>query len=338
MTKANILLTPGPTMVPQEALDVMAEPIFHHRTPQYRELFKEVSENLKLVFRTSQDVYTLTGSGTLAMEASVVNFLSPGDKVIVVEAGKFGERWSALAKRYQMNLVQLKAPYGKVVPAKELEKALKDNPDTKAVFATLCETSTGVLFDIEGMAKETSRTPAILVVDSISGLGADRLEMDEWGVDIVVTGSQKALMIPPGLAFIAISQKAWKLNETAKCLRYYADLGAYRKSLADWDTPWTPALTLVLALKQTLKMINSEGIETIWKRCARLAELTRSQMKSIGLTLFSKDWSNAVTAKSLFRRSVTKKGTRSPEDRVIWTEKFSEFVTLELSAKNILRV
>ncbi len=296
MKEANILLTPGPTIVPDDVLQVMAEPIFHHRTPQYRKLFEEVSNDLKLVFRTKHPVYTFTGSGTAAMEASVVNFLSPGDCVISIETGKFGERWTSLAKAFQMKPVVLKAPYGSVVPPEEVAEALRKNPDVKAVCATLCETSTGALSDIKKIAEVVSKTDAILIVDAISGLAADVLEMDGWNIDVVVSGSQKGLMVPPGLAFLSANEKAWKLNETAKCLRYYLNLAAYRKSLGDWDTPYTPALTLVLGLQLTLRRLKEEGMENVWKRCAKVAGFTRAQMTGLGLELFTKQFSNAVTA------------------------------------------
>ncbi|MBI4358788.1 MAG: alanine--glyoxylate aminotransferase family protein [Candidatus Omnitrophica bacterium] len=296
MTKRNILLTPGPTPVPPEVLRAMAEPIFHHRTPRYRELFREVSEDLKAVFRTAQTVYTFTGSGTLAMEASVVNFLSPGDKVIVLEAGKFGERWTEIAKRYQLNAIPLKVPYGEVIQPDEVERVLKLHPDTKAVYGTHCETSTGVLFDVEAMAKFVGKTNAIFVVDAISSLAADRLEMDAWGVDVLVSGSQKGLMIPPGLAFLAISKKAWALHKGAKLPRYYVDLASYDKSLKDWDTPFTPALTLVLALKEALGRIKKEKMERVWKRTEELALQTREAMKRLGLELFAKRPANTLTA------------------------------------------
>ncbi len=296
MTKRNILLTPGPTPVPPEVLRVMAEPIFHHRTPRYRELFREVSSALKTVFRTTQNVYTFTGSGTLAMEASVVNFLSPGDKVITLEAGKFGERWGEITKRYQLNTIQIKVPYGETISPNAVEKVLKLHPDVKAVYGTLCETSTGVLLDIEAIAKLVAKTQAIFVVDAISGLAADRLEMDGWNVDIVVSGSQKGLMIPPGLAFLAASQKAWALNKNAKLPRYYVDLTQCEKSLKDWDTPFTPAITLVLALREALLRIKKEGIEKIWSQTAKLAAETREAVKQLSLELFSKRPANTLTA------------------------------------------
>ena len=296
MAKRNILLTPGPTPVPPEVLKVMAEPVFHHRTPRYRALFRKVSEDLKTVFRTSQNVYTFTGSGTVAMEASVVNFLSSGDKVVVLEVGKFGERWSKLAKAYQLSAIVLKAPYGEAVTPEEVEKTLKLHPDAKAVYGTLCETSTGVLLDIEAIAKIVSKTKAIFVVDAISGLAADRLEMDQWGVDVVVSGSQKGLMIPPGLSFLAANEKAIALHQNAKLPRFYVDLAQYEKSLCDWDTPFTPALTLVLALQVALARIKAEGMEKVWSRTAELARKTRKMVHELGLELFAKRSANTLTA------------------------------------------
>ena len=296
MTKRNILLTPGPTPVPPEVLEVMSQPIFHHRTPRYRELFREVSEGLKQVFRTTQEVYTFTGSGTLAMEAGIANFLSEGDKAIVLEAGKFSERWREIANRYRLNVVSLKAPYGDVIDPSQVEATLKLHPDARAVYATLCETSTGVVFDIEPIAKIVARTQAIFVVDAISGLAADPLEMDAWKVDVVVSGSQKGLMIPPGLAFLAASEKAHSLMKSAKLPRFYADLALYEKALKDSDTPFTPALTLVLGLCETLCRIHREGMEQVWARTARLATETRDQMKKLGLELFAKRPANTVTA------------------------------------------
>lgn len=296
MAKQNILLTPGPTPVPPSVLSILAEPIFHHRTPKYRDVFKQVSEGLKTVFRTKENVYTFTGSGTLAMEASVVNFLSPGDKVVCLEAGKFGERWAEIAKRYYLQTVIVKVPYGDAIPADRVAQALKENPDAKAVYGTHCETSTGVLLDIQKIAAAVSKTNAIFVVDAISGLAADVLEMDAWQIDVVVSGSQKGLMIPPGLAFVAFSQKARQMTQSAKLPRYYLDLGKCEKSLKDWDTPFTPALTLVLALREALKLINSEGIEKRWQRSAELARETREQIKKLGLELFSKAPANTLTA------------------------------------------
>ncbi|OGW88905.1 MAG: hypothetical protein A3A73_05490 [Omnitrophica bacterium RIFCSPLOWO2_01_FULL_50_24] len=296
MAKENLLLTPGPTCVPPDVLQVMAQPIFHHRTPQYRKLFEKVSTDLKAVFRTAQPVYTFTGSGTLAMEAAVVNFCSPGDEVIVLEAGKFGERWRSIAERYQIKALSLSAPYGSVVPLENLERALKEHPKAKAVYGTLCETSTGTLFDVEAIARLIRKTEAIFVVDAISGLVADRLEMDLWGIDVVVCGSQKGLMLPPGLSFLAVSQKAWKLVPSAKCPRFYTSLQQADAALKQSDTAFTPALTLVLGLKLVLDKLLKEGLEHVWQRTEGLARKTRSSIQKRGLTLFSQHPSNAVTA------------------------------------------
>lgn len=296
MPERNILLTPGPTPVPSSVLKVMAEPIFHHRTPRYRKLFEEVSEDLKSVFRTKQSVYTLTGSGTLAMEASVVNFLSPGDKMIVLEAGKFSERWCEIGKRFGLNVISIKVPYGEAHHLQQVEEALKANPDAKAVYGTLCETSTGVLQDVEGTAKLVAKTSAIFVVDAISGLCADRLETDQWKVDIVVSGSQKGLMIPPGLSFFTASAKALALHKAAKLPRFYADLAQYQKSLKDWDTPFTPALTLISALKEALRLICEEGMENVWARTEKLAQYTRRAVQNLKLEFFAKRPANTLTA------------------------------------------
>lgn len=287
MEKRNILLTPGPTPVPPQALKVMAEPIFHHRTPQYRRIFGKVSEGLKQVFKTKNPVYTFTSSGTGAMEAGIVNFLSPGDTMIAAHAGKFGERWTQLGKAYGINVVEVKAPYGHPVDPAQIDQALKANPQAKAVYATLCETSTGVCHDIQTIAQIVSKTPAILVVDAISGLAAEALPQDEWKVDVVVSGSQKGLMLPPGLAFLSASEKAMALNKTAKCPRYYYDLKLYEKAIVDSDTPFTSALTLVLALERTLDIILGKGIDAHIAETRRLANATRAALKGIGLELFA---------------------------------------------------
>jgi aspartate aminotransferase-like enzyme len=296
MPERNILLTPGPTPVPPSVLKVMSEPIFHHRTPRYRKLFEEVSEQLKSVFRTQQAVYTFTGSGTLAMEAGIVNFLSPGDKMIVLEAGKFSERWSDIGKRFGLNVVSLKVPYGEIHSLQQVEEALKSHSDAKVVYGTLCETSTGVLQDVEGIAKLIAKTNAIFAVDAISGLCADPLEMDQWKVDIVVSGSQKGLMVPPGLSFLAASPKALSLHKSAKLPRFYIDLAGYQKSLKDWDTPFTPALTLVLALKEALRLIREEGMEKVWARTEKLAQYTRRAVGDLKLEFFAKKPANTLTA------------------------------------------
>jgi len=296
--KKNVLLTPGPTPLPPEICEALSKPIIHHRTPQFQTVLAEVTENLKYIFQTKNDVFILASSGTGAMEASVCNLLSPGDTAISVEAGKFGERWTELLKTYGVNAVVLKAAWGEQVKVEEIAKALKANPKAKAVFATLCETSTGVTSDIKAIAQVVKDTPVVLVVDAISGLGVLDLQTDNWGVDIVVSGSQKGLMLPPGLGLISVSPKAWKLIEQSKSPKYYFDLKAAKKALDKTDTPFTPAIGLVIALNESLKMIKAEGLEKVFAYYHKLAEAIRKASVALGLELFAKAdcASDAITA------------------------------------------
>ena len=295
--KKTYLMTPGPTPVPPKALLAMAEPIIHHRTPEFMEVFKEVCDLLKYVFRTQNDVITFTSSGTGAMEAAVANLLSPGDKAICVQGGKFGERWTELCKAYGVTPVIIDVEWGKAVDPKVIEQELKKDTSIQAVFTTLCETSTGVLTDIKAIAQLTKNHNAVLVVDAISGLGAEEINTDEWAIDCVVAGSQKGLMIPPGLAFISLSKKAWEKVEKSKCQRYYFSLKKSKKALESTDTPFTPAISLVIALRETLRMMKAEGLDVIFKRHKMLALATREAMEAMGLKLFAPTApSNGVTA------------------------------------------
>lgn len=295
--KKNYLLTPGPTPLPPEVCEALARPIIHHRTPQFQTVLKEVFEGLKVAFQTKNDCFVLTSSGTGAMEAAVVNLLSWGDQAIVIEGGKFGERWTELCEAYGIKPVVIKVAWGQALDPRILKEHLDKEPGVKAVFATLCETSTGVAFDIKALAHVVKDTEAVLVVDAISGLGAIDLKADEWGVDVVVSGSQKGFMLPPGLGFISVSKKAWKLVEVSKCPKYYFDLKVAKKTLDKTDTPWTPAIGIIIALNEALKMMHAEGYENIFARHRKLAEATRAAMKALGLELFApKAASDAVTA------------------------------------------
>lgn len=285
--RKNYLLTPGPTPLPPQVLEAMARPIIHHRTPQFQAVLKEAFEGLKYVFATKNDVFILAASGTGAMEAAVANLLSYGDTALVVESGKFGERWTELCKVYGVQAEVLKVEWGKKVDPQDIDKKLKANPKIKAVFTTLCETSTGVTHDIKAIGEVTKDTYAALVVDAISGLGAIDLKADEWHTDVVVSGSQKGLMLPPGLGFISVSPKAWKLVEEAKSPRYYFDLRAAKKTLDKTDTAFTPAITLIIALCEALKMIKAEGLENIFARHHKMAEATRAAASALGLELFA---------------------------------------------------
>jgi aspartate aminotransferase-like enzyme len=280
------LMAPGPTPVPSEVLLAMAQPMIHHRTPEYEALFIEVRAGLKRLFQTRQEVIPLACSGTGAMEAAVVNTLSAGDTVAAVVAGKFGERWLELCRAYGVNVVELTAPFGETVPAERVAEALRANPRIKAVLTQHSETSTGVLHDVRAYAAVTHSTDAILIVDAVSSLGIANLEMDAWGLDVVVSGSQKGLMLPPGLGFCALTEKAWALNKTARLPRYYLDLAAERKTVVKNEAHFTPAVSLVIGLRTVLQMLEREGLANVFQRHERLARATRAGVEALGLRLF----------------------------------------------------
>lgn len=294
--KKEYLYTPGPVTVPPEVLLTMAQPIYHHRTARFRDMFAEVLDKLAHVYRTENDIFALASSGTGAMEASVVNFLSPGDEVITVNGGKFGERWTELAKAYGLQCHEVVCAWGTAPSPDEISSLLKAHPKIKAVYVQLTETSTGTVYDIKALAAVVAQTPALLIVDAVSGLGADDIDVDEWGVDVCVAGSQKALMIPPGLSFLSVSEKAWRVTEDATLPRYYFDLRKYRSSLQKGDTPFTPAHTLLEALSTALDSIVSEGIDAVVARHARLAAAVREGARALGLSLYSQRPANALTA------------------------------------------
>jgi aspartate aminotransferase-like enzyme len=294
--KKYYLLSPGPTPVPENVLAAAAEPIIHHRTPEFSKIFIEVTEGLKYVFGTKEDVYILTSSGTGAMEAAVVNTLSPGDKAITINGGKFGERWGNICKAYGIQHKEIVLEWGQDYTKDELEAELKANPDLKAIFCQLSETSTGAIFDIQGYGEVVSKTNAILVVDGISGAGVMPCPMDDWKVDIFLSGSQKSFMIPPGLAYIAFSQKAWKLVETAKCPKFYFDVKKAKKNLADKTTPWTPGISLIIQQKKSLDIIMAMGLEKLFAHHRILGDATRAGVKALGLELLAKKPGNILTA------------------------------------------
>lgn len=296
MIKKYYLLSPGPTPVPENVLAAAAEPIIHHRTPEFSKIFMDVSEGLKYVFGTKEEVYILTSSGTGAMEASVVNTLSPGDKALTINAGKFGERWGNICKAYGIQHKEIIVEWGADYTKEQLEAELKANPEIKAVFCQLSETSTGAIYDIRGFGEVVSKTNAILVVDGISGIGVMTCPMDEWNVDVFLSGSQKSFMIPPGLAYIAFSQKAWKLVETAKCPKFYFDAKKARKNFADKTTPWTPGISLVIQQKKALDIIIAMGLEKLFHHHRVLGDATRAGVKALGLELLAKKPGNILTA------------------------------------------
>jgi aspartate aminotransferase-like enzyme len=289
------LLTPGPTPVPERLSLRMARPILHHRSPEFEAVFAKVREGLSWLFQTKQDVLVFAASGTGAMEASFVNFLKKGDTVVIVDGGKFGERWGKFAKAYGVTAVTLKTEWGTPVTAAQVEKALTDNPTAKAVYVQANESSTGVYHPIKELAAVTAKTKALLVVDAISALGAMLLPMDEWGIDVLVSAGHKALGLPPGIAFLAASDKAWALNETADLPRFYFDVKRERENQKKNQTAWTPAITLVEGLEESLAMYREEGLTEVFARHERMAKAARSAMQALGLTLFSKSPSPAMT-------------------------------------------
>jgi len=291
------LMAPGPTPVPSSVLLTMAQPIIHHRTPEYEALFTEVRGQLKWLFQTAEDVVLLTCSGTGAMEAVVVSTLSAGDVVAIVRAGKFADRFAELAAIYGLQVVNLEAPFGETVAPARLAETLRARPEIKAVLVQHSETSTGVLHDVRGYAEVTRATGAILVVDAVSSLGIAELAMDAWGVDVVVAGSQKGLMLPPGLAFCALSAKAWRHAAASRLPKYYFDLAAERKAGAKNDVRFTPAVSLVIGLREALRMMQAEGLGNVVRRHDRLARATRAGVEALGLRLFARATpSPAVTA------------------------------------------
>lgn len=294
--KKRHLFTPGPVEVPPEVLAAMAEPMIHHRAPDFEPYFLAANEGLQYVFQTQNPVVMFAGSGTSAMEASMVNTLSPGDKVITVVGGKFGERWRDIAKAYGIEPIILDVEWGTAVDPDLVQKTLKDHPDVKAVFMTLTETSTGVLTDVAAICEKIAETDAISVVDTVSALAAEKCLSDDWKIDMAIAGSQKALMLPPGLGFCSVSPKAEALMADSKCPKYYLSLPKALASLKKNTTPYTPAVSHIRAVAVATKMIRDEGIENVWARHARLGNALRKAAAALGLEAFSQSPSNVVTA------------------------------------------
>lgn len=285
--KPNLVLTPGPTQIPPHICEVLGRPIIHHRTPQFQNIIKQAIEGLQYVLQTKNEVYLLAASGTGAMEASVCNLVSPGDKVITVEGGKFGERWTEICQAYGANTKVIQVEWGKAVQPAQIKTILDKEKDIKVVFITLNETSTGVETDVKAIADVVKKTAAILVVDAISGLGVVDLKMDAWGVDVVASASHKGFMLPPGLAFVAVSDKAYMVMEEAKSPRYYFDLRKSKEVFPDTDTPFTPAISIIIALVESLKYFKEKGLENVFAHFQRLAKGTRLAAKALDLKLLA---------------------------------------------------
>jgi aspartate aminotransferase-like enzyme len=290
------LLTPGPTPLYPPALHAMMASDIHHRTEDFRNVYKSALTDLKEVMATANDVLCFAASGTGAMDASVSNLFRRGDKVIVCSAGKFGERWVDIAKAYGLDASVLKGEYGEVITPEQVEKALKAEPATKGVFVQASETSTGAEHDVKSMGEIIKKTDAIFVVDAITGLGTMPLDIDGWGLDVVIGGSQKAFMIPPGLAFMSVSPKAWKAGESNDLPHYYFNLKKEKKSGDGGESSWTPATSLILALGEALKYIKKVGMANVIENAQLLARATRESAKELGLELFAQRPGSSVTA------------------------------------------
>jgi aspartate aminotransferase-like enzyme len=283
------LMTPGPTPVPSEVLLAQARPMIHHRTPDFSATLMECISGLKYVFQTEKsDVIILACSGTGAMESSIANLFCVGDKVIIARNGKFGDRMVGLAKTYGLQIVDLQYPWTEVVRPADIADALVANPDARGVIVTQSETSSGVLNDVEAVGKIVAGYPeCVLIVDSITGIGAVPCMTDEWNLDVVMTGSQKGLMLPPGLAAVTVSPKAWKAYERSTLPKYYFDWMKYKRNLEQETTPFTPAVSLIVGLAEAIKMMREEGIENIITRHSMLAEATRKGCEALGMKLFA---------------------------------------------------
>jgi aspartate aminotransferase-like enzyme len=296
-----MLMIPGPTPVPEKALLELAKHPIAHRSEDFSKIMAEVTQNLKWLHQTQNDVLVLTASGTGAMEAGIVNFLSPGDRILAGANGKFGERWVEVAKAYGLNVDTVTAEYGQPLDPEQFREKLEADTDKqiKAVVLTHSETSTGVLNDLETINRHVkAHGEALIIVDAVTSLGAYNIPVDEWGLDVVGSGSQKGYMIPPGLGFVSVSAKAWEAYKTAKLPRYYLDLGKYKKTADKNSNPFTPPVNLFFALQATLRMMQVEGLENIFARHQRLMKATRAAVQAMGLPLFGADEcaSPAITA------------------------------------------
>jgi len=292
------LRIPGPTPCPDEVLKVMSKQMINHRGKEFAALIKDVTERLKRLFQTGNDVLILTSSGTGSMEASVVNTLSPGDKVLSLANGVFADRFATIAERFGADVTRVRFDWGQGVDPGEARKALQADPGIKAVLVTHNETSTGVTSDLAAVASVVREFDKLLLVDAISSLGCIDLQVDNWGCDVVATGSQKGWMVPPALAMVSLSERAWRAQAEAKMPRFYWDFKAAREFLEKGQTPWTPAVSVFFALDVALDMLDKEGLQNIFARHARLGQKARDGVKSLGLELFAdeKVASNTVTA------------------------------------------
>lgn len=298
MQDKQYLMMPGPTPVPPAVYAAMSRPVGGHRTDEFAQMHKRIVEKLKRVFQTQNDIFVLTNSGTGALETAIANTVSAKDKVLALVTGNFGERFANIARAYGAELIEVNFGYGNDVDLSVVEEKLSQNPDIKVVLATQNETSTGVRNDIAGIGALVAKTPALLLVDGVSGVGAIEIKVDEWSIDMLCTASQKAFMLPPGLAMVSVSDKAWDMVNSNQAPRFYFSIPAFKKVLDKWNTAYTPNVTLFYGLEAALEMMESEGLDNVYARHALLARATRAAAKALGLRLLAEERcaSNALTA------------------------------------------
>ncbi len=295
--RKNYLLTPGPTPIPESVNADMHQPIIHHRTPQFEKLLEEVRQGLKYLFQTRQDVLVLAATGTGAMDAAISNLFSSGDRVIVINAGKFGERWGEISKAYGLVPIEITLQPGDSINPQDLSDAIRNHPNARAILFQASETSTGTLMPTREICALAKKAGMLSICDGITACGVVSLPMDEWDIDVLITGAQKALMTPPGLSMIALSERAWQAHATATLPRFYFDLARERKMQNKNQTAWTPAISLVKGLHRSLRMIQEEGLENVFKRHELLARATRAAVQALGLEIFAaKSPAPSVTA------------------------------------------
>ena len=317
MASKRYLLTPGPTPVPPEVLAAQAEPVIHHRGPDFRAVLVRVLQRLKLVYRTDHDVLLFTASGTGGFESAVVNLLSPGETVLSVSAGNFGERWTKMAAAYGCDVQQLRYEWGATPQADDLARRLEETR-ARVVLLVHSETSTGVVADVQTLGAVVKEAGALSVVDAVSSLGAVPLETDAWGLDVVVTGSQKALMTPPGLAFVSVSPAAWEKSRTATLPRFYYDWERTREAQGQPNTAFTPAVSTVLALDAALALLLEEGLEHAQARHVALGRACRAGAKAMSLELYSPDEDRSAVLTAI----LTPEGIDATELRLALRDRF----------------
>ncbi|MSP13678.1 MAG: alanine--glyoxylate aminotransferase family protein [Chloroflexi bacterium] len=297
------LRIPGPTPLPPSALQASARQMIDHRGPEFAQMQQEIIAGLKPLFRTENDIILLTASGTGGLEAAIVNLFSPGEQVLAISIGSFGERFAKIARAYQLDVVPVSFPWGETADPSVVDQALKEHPQVKGVLVTHNETSTGLTNNLAALSKVIAKYEVLFLVDSISAVGAIEMRVDDWGIDVMITGSQKAWMAPPGVAMVTVSPQAWTASRQSKLPRFYFDFAQYEEWMAKGQTPWTPAVSVYFALQNGIKLIKDEGLENVLARQQRVADYTRQEVRRLGLQLFGNPgigfYSNTVTAISI---------------------------------------